>query len=770
MSRLGESQRRRLALRCREHRIRALVLDEILMLYLLSRPSDRLATFFQCTIPFSFSEPYDSRPGYVPPELFYGRAREQDAITDLNGSCFVFGGRQLGKTALLRKVEAEFSDLERGHAAVYIDLRSNGIGGDRHPDAVWGLVASELKKRGVLTTDVPSGAQPERVSSVLRRWIDQDARRRLLLLLDEADDFFQQDAVSPGTPFGETSRLKALMDATGRRFKVVFAGLHNVQRATTLANHPLAHFGEPVCIGPLFANEEWKEAQSLVEQPMRAAGYHFDDQMLVWRILAQVNYYPSLIQLYCARLFEHVNQSVSWDPARTPPYIIADQHVRDAYQSEDLRDQIRERFRWTLELDARYQAIALCIANRVVRPDGHSAEDALSMREIRQETAEWWPGGLEDLSPDAFRALLEEMVGLGTLRRVNGDRYTLRGENVALLIGTPREIEDQLLTLPPADVTRRQTDLSTLRRGRRTTDPQTVARRCPLTARQELELQRRESGVTVLFTAAAAGQADLRPFLEEMAGADYFEVVGQDIQDRAHFQTWLESVLDRSVEGVTTCLVPADVPWSEFWIDDAVARVEKARRRTRFVRVVFIADPAAAWRLARAWRPLSERFGDRIASVSLGPWHDSMLQPWLDQLGVPVANAQEELERIRRLTGLWPALLYQVVEGMRGGVRRQHLAGALDAYESAVTGKAQPATRQALGLDVAEPARVLTTLAQLGHATLPELADMFDDGTEADVIEDALTWGRLLGLVRERAHGVWEVEPTVGRAAALGGA
>jgi len=41
------------------------------------------------------------------------------------------------------------------------------------------------------------------------------------------------------------------MEKTNRRFKVVFAGLHNVQRATKEQNHPLAHFGEPICIGPL---------------------------------------------------------------------------------------------------------------------------------------------------------------------------------------------------------------------------------------------------------------------------------------------------------------------------------------------------------------------------------------------------------------------------------------------------------------------------------------------------------------------------------------
>jgi hypothetical protein len=46
---------------------------------------------------------------------------------------------------------------------------------------------------------------------------------------DEADRFFEQDGRND---FEDTRRLKQLMDETGRRFKVVFAGLHNVLRMT----------------------------------------------------------------------------------------------------------------------------------------------------------------------------------------------------------------------------------------------------------------------------------------------------------------------------------------------------------------------------------------------------------------------------------------------------------------------------------------------------------------------------------------------------------
>ena len=77
--------------------------------------------------------------------------------------------------------------------------------------------------------DPDNPKQLEKFLSWIRRWLDARAGRRLILLLDEADEFLVKDAKSE---FRESTRLKGLMDDTERRFKVVFAGLHNVLRTT----------------------------------------------------------------------------------------------------------------------------------------------------------------------------------------------------------------------------------------------------------------------------------------------------------------------------------------------------------------------------------------------------------------------------------------------------------------------------------------------------------------------------------------------------------
>ncbi|WP_233288556.1 hypothetical protein [Streptomyces calvus] len=83
----------------------------------------------------------------------------------------------------------------------------------------------------------------------IRSWLNGDSRRRLLILLDECDQFFEADAPR----FDQTKKLKGLGSDTKDAAKVVFAGLHSVQRFSKLAsNGPFGHLAQtPKVIGPL---------------------------------------------------------------------------------------------------------------------------------------------------------------------------------------------------------------------------------------------------------------------------------------------------------------------------------------------------------------------------------------------------------------------------------------------------------------------------------------------------------------------------------------
>ncbi len=90
-----------------------------------------------------------------------------------------------------------------------------------------------------------------------------------------------------------------LMAESQRRFKVVFAGLHNVQRFQGIFNQPLAHFGKALIqVGPLECS-----SRMLNELPGHDhLGYRFQDRYGPLRILSYTNYYPGLIQLFCQEL------------------------------------------------------------------------------------------------------------------------------------------------------------------------------------------------------------------------------------------------------------------------------------------------------------------------------------------------------------------------------------------------------------------------------------------------------------------------------------
>ena len=90
------------------------------------------------------------------------------------------------------------------------------------------------------------------------------------------------------------------MERSDRRFKPVFAGLHQVQRFHGLPNTPVVHGGADILIGPL----KDKDARALVRDPLYALGYRFENDETMWRLLLHTNYQASLIQIVCNSLVD----------------------------------------------------------------------------------------------------------------------------------------------------------------------------------------------------------------------------------------------------------------------------------------------------------------------------------------------------------------------------------------------------------------------------------------------------------------------------------
>ncbi|MFD0265771.1 hypothetical protein ACFVGY_04130, partial [Streptomyces sp. NPDC127106] len=439
---LGLNGRRAMAARARTASSQqALVVDPAVFGWVAARSPRSFRATQRVTLPWTAYNPYTPFvAGLVPPEVFYGRQEEIAAVTDPLGALFLYGGRQLGKSALLRKVQASFPGVP-GRKAIYVDLKARGVGEAEPAERIWAVLDDELKRVGVLDGSADSGHTPDAMLDGVERWLAENHDRRVLVLADEADAFLTADSKAVRGRGGEATfsnvlRLKGLMDRTDRRFKIVFAGLHQVQRFSHLSNVPLTHGGPDVLISTL----KPAEAQRLVVEPMAAFGYHFERPELVWRVLAATNYQACLVQIFCERLVATLRgkslASAKW------PITVTDEDVRSVTGSAQVHRHIAERLRITINLEDRYRVLALVIALRSQEDRYRYGYDA---DELLRAAKERWREGFSSLTASDVRIYLDEMVGLGLLIQLADARlYAVRSPNVVSMLGTREDLELEL--------------------------------------------------------------------------------------------------------------------------------------------------------------------------------------------------------------------------------------------------------------------------------------------------------------------------------------
>ncbi|GHK02353.1 hypothetical protein SY2F82_41500 [Streptomyces sp. Y2F8-2] len=421
-----------------------LVVDDAALAYLAARGNRQVSTATQTLLPFSGVNPYiREKRGRIGGEMFYGRDAERKSIIDRHGTQVIFGGRGLGKSALLADAGERFREQRSGyHHAVYVNLDQENIGkgSSLGPEALWSVLDRKLAEAQVLGRPQGRRSQKdtsERVRANIRAWLDGDSRRRLLILLDECDQFFEADAPR----FNQTKKLKGLGDDTQDRAKVVFAGLHSVQRFSKLAsNGPFGHLAQtPKVIGPLAP----QFAAELLVEPMRALGFEFQDMDLVNRVLGYCSYQPFLLQMFGHRLVELMHRKRVRRGAEGPSYPVELADIEIVESDAGLRDSISAAFKDTLSLDHRYDVIANVLAYHARH---HGLEVRLSDAELREECETFWRKGFEQLDTEGFRAYLSEMVGLGILApNHDGQGWHLRGPNALRMIGTSHEVDARLL-------------------------------------------------------------------------------------------------------------------------------------------------------------------------------------------------------------------------------------------------------------------------------------------------------------------------------------
>ncbi|MGW1379275.1 hypothetical protein ACWD6P_34110 [Streptomyces sp. NPDC002446] len=623
-----------------------LVVDDAALAYLAARGNRQVSTATQTLLPFSGVNPYiREKRGRIGGEMFYGRDAERKSILDPRGTQVIFGGRGLGKSALLADAGERFTEQRPGyHEAVYVNLDQENIGkgSSLGPEALWSVLDRELTEAQVLGR--PQGRKSrqdisERVRVGIRAWLDGDSRRRLLILLDECDQFFEADAPR----FDQTKKLKGLGSDTKDRAKVVFAGLHSVQRFSKLAsNGPFGHLAQtPKVIGPLAP----QFAAELLVEPMRALGFEFQDMDLVNRVLGYCSYQPFLLQMFGHRLVELMHRKRERRGAEGPPYLVEVADIEVVESDAGLRNGISAAFKDTLSLDHRYDVIANVLAHHA-RCRG--LEVRLSDTELREECETFWRQGFEQLDTEGFRAYLSEMVGLGILApNHDGQGWHLRGPNALRMIGTSHEVDARLL--------RAEQDCelqeSIVQEGR----PELPdGRPAPLTITQLDDLLGERSNQTrVVLGTSATGVTDVGDTLRTIAGriADWtLPPVGRP----SVYKQELTGGRPRERRVVISDFVNYRDPVRPETCREAVDLAETLLPETPGVTraVVLVTDPTqlALWRTLLMGAELTS-----AAPVVLRRHDRRSLRGWAQR--VEMFHTEDRLDRLHELTSGWPLLV-----------------------------------------------------------------------------------------------------------------
>ena len=441
---LSKSERRRLARKTKN----ALgdkffgVIDRTVMMFLVRNYDETKINrmLISLIMPFGYYQPYVwESVNVMPPEIFMGRKLELERIKSPTGVNIVYGGRQLGKSALLKKAKDDVDWDENNDRAVYIDIK-----GLNYEEAAR-KIGHELFDQFVLTEDIDTKDWYELARAIRKRL--QSTNKKipyLLLLLDEADAFIESCG---SINFKPLDALKEVQSVGTNRFKFVIAGLRNIvrfKREAALGNNSVLTHLQSMTVKPFNTSE----ARELMEIPLHYLGLRFpkEKESLVTLILASTNYFPGLIQLYCAKLLEAMRNKdyAGYDEVDTPIYEVSEDHIKRVLADPDFMQQIREKYIITLKLDEDnyYYLIALIMAylyHNNGYNEGYSAED------IHAAGSELEISRIADLDTTRLNAFMEELEELNVLRRTDDTHYLFTRFTFFQMMGTSSEVEDKLV-------------------------------------------------------------------------------------------------------------------------------------------------------------------------------------------------------------------------------------------------------------------------------------------------------------------------------------
>jgi hypothetical protein len=390
--------------------------------------TERLPILLSCSLPYSSSFQPFVKSGAVSDEMFIGRKSELANILDMNGYSLVYGGRQLGKSALLIRAKNRFHEPKNRRFSFYIDAL-----GLKDEASFAGRLLESLREEGF---SFPFGFGAKATIGELCSGLKASQGKqwqRMLVLVDESDSLLEE--FSGGErPYSQLDPLIALRKQAHNDFKIVFAGVHNVGRFASAPSAPFGQLGKPLCIKPLST----RDSRELLVRPLEYMGFRLEPEQTD-QLLVSANFYPGIIHHVgyeiVSDLMAHYGER--YDAGSNPPYALTDRKLGTVVNSSHISDLVNERLGLTLRVDMRYYVLACCVA-RCCYDEPDLLSDGYMIGKIK-ENAEY--GGL---SAEDCERLLPELVEMGILVSPGEGLYKFRQRRFLEALPLENDIDEEI--------------------------------------------------------------------------------------------------------------------------------------------------------------------------------------------------------------------------------------------------------------------------------------------------------------------------------------
>jgi hypothetical protein len=754
----------------RDHPV--IIVDDDLVAYMAVHPDQRLAKMMEVGLLTFHDNPYDDYGGPVPTEMFFGRRTELLRLAGNKSAMVLYGGRRLGKSSLLDRIQFESRQNlvrtggeARGEVAIYIPLESridSAVFGDDHKLFAWMGIY-----RGMVNNEFIRSAKVEpKTADGLREYIRSEIMGGnaltgdCYLLIDEADEVMARDIETAGS---FATSLRALCDDVRDvcRIRYVIAGLHNLTRMHTEGNTALAK-ADAIALQPFSSGQDILMGVELITKPLAALGFIFpkSSEDLPMRILAMCNFYPAFVQLYCKNLIQDLYNKRGNSPPTTP---IEAADLDKVERNKDFIGVMQEKFRYNLDLDKRYKAIALILADTYYRGNGSGVEQGLTASEIRDLCQMMFPNHFSKTGEGAFPALLDEMEKLTVIDR-KGGRFQLRTPHIATMMGSRDDVDHKIDELGRETAPGNRIPGETRPFLIRGNGNERTAFPMPSGWVRQL-LHEEERNLTILVGNHLSG-------LAEIEGLKQSWTIGRDAQFESKFfsnidnaRPYINSVRRLTANEPTNRIVA--VPsraWNKSQIGDYAAFANSLarplltldqRQRATNVRLVLIANPQQAWELAQLVHAAGIKRGWGVEAVP--PWNDDAVYYRLKQ--VENQALPDHPDACAHILEGTLGFGREISKLLRAGLTFEGIAQARDELVRRIASN-RTAFYDAIGwpgsLDATDIRHAEELLALLDGEKRSESAAI-SLAADCGVSPPLLTFLRWMGLLQDAGDGTWRV-------------